>query len=388
MIMLYADDTIILADTAESLQKGFDCMYSYCNLWKLRINVDKTKVIIFWKSDRFAKPKFMYGDKEIEIVQQYTYLGTIFAYNGNFVKEKKRRVEQASKAMYLLLQKCRKLDLPFDMVQSLFEKLVEPILLYGSEVWGHESLEVIDSLQCKFLRLALRVNRFTNKEMLYCETGCLPIQVKVKTRTINFWARLLSGSKTKLSYKIYQLLKALDVNGIYESPWLKFVKAILNDSGYGYLWLQQEPPDKNLIRSGITTSLLDQARQVLLSRMTTNKKCVNYSLFKHTVDREWYLDSGNDFIIRTWSNFRFGVIAYKMGTMGKCKLCDEPSHDEFHLILQCRKTQDLRLRYLPRYYHDNPNMLKFSSVMNIDNHCFRRKVTHLLNSIQRLTDNQ
>ena len=57
---------------------------------------------------------------------------------------------QAKKAMFLLLQKAKVLRLPIDIVLDLYEKCVEPVLLYGSELWGCEDLRSIDVLYRNF----------------------------------------------------------------------------------------------------------------------------------------------------------------------------------------------------------------------------------------------
>ena len=41
--LLYADDTLILAENATQLQKALDGLHSYCNKWSLKVNLDKTK---------------------------------------------------------------------------------------------------------------------------------------------------------------------------------------------------------------------------------------------------------------------------------------------------------------------------------------------------------
>ena len=41
--LLYADDTLVLAETATDLQKSLDSLYEYCNKWALKVNLDKTK---------------------------------------------------------------------------------------------------------------------------------------------------------------------------------------------------------------------------------------------------------------------------------------------------------------------------------------------------------
>ena len=45
--LLYADDTIILAETEQDLQKGLNGLFEYCNQWQLKVNVEKTKIVIF-----------------------------------------------------------------------------------------------------------------------------------------------------------------------------------------------------------------------------------------------------------------------------------------------------------------------------------------------------
>ena len=41
-ILIYADDTVILAESQEDLQQSIDLMERYCSMWKLNINVSKT----------------------------------------------------------------------------------------------------------------------------------------------------------------------------------------------------------------------------------------------------------------------------------------------------------------------------------------------------------
>jgi len=44
--ILYADDTVILSESKDGLQKALDIFESYCEIWKLQVNVNKTKVMI------------------------------------------------------------------------------------------------------------------------------------------------------------------------------------------------------------------------------------------------------------------------------------------------------------------------------------------------------
>ena len=48
-LLLYADDTVIFAESHEELQQALEVFQEYCNLWKLKVNVSKTKIVIFSK---------------------------------------------------------------------------------------------------------------------------------------------------------------------------------------------------------------------------------------------------------------------------------------------------------------------------------------------------
>ena len=48
-ILLYADDTVLIADTHRDMQLLLDSFSEYCNTWKLKINIDKTKSMIWGK---------------------------------------------------------------------------------------------------------------------------------------------------------------------------------------------------------------------------------------------------------------------------------------------------------------------------------------------------
>ena len=48
LILLYADGTVLLAESAEGLQNALNAFHTYCKQWKLNVNVEKTKVLFFF----------------------------------------------------------------------------------------------------------------------------------------------------------------------------------------------------------------------------------------------------------------------------------------------------------------------------------------------------
>ena len=64
-ILLYADDTVVMAETAEQLQKALDGVGEYCALWDLKVNIDKTKIIVFSKGKVRNFPIFKLCSKSV-----------------------------------------------------------------------------------------------------------------------------------------------------------------------------------------------------------------------------------------------------------------------------------------------------------------------------------
>jgi hypothetical protein len=49
---MYADDTALFYDTAEGLQKTLNTLSSYTFKWKLSVNTEKTKIVVFRKGGK------------------------------------------------------------------------------------------------------------------------------------------------------------------------------------------------------------------------------------------------------------------------------------------------------------------------------------------------
>ena len=165
-VLLYADNTVILGETAEGLQKSIDSFLKYCALWKFKVNESKTKVVTFRarKTDPFS---FHLGNTPLEVVDNYRYLGTYFSKTRSFLKARKYIAEQAKKAMHLLQVRIKNLFLPVDLQLKLFDETILPILTYSCEVFGFENCGLFESIHTQFLRSVIRERKSTQLYMLY-----------------------------------------------------------------------------------------------------------------------------------------------------------------------------------------------------------------------------
>ena len=131
-------------------------------LWGLKIDVNKTKVCVFEKRKQIRNCEFLINGEKIEIVDNFTYLGIKFTYTGNLSFSVKTLSEQALKASHSLLSVFDRVHLDIRTKLSLFDSMIVPILLYGSEIWGVYVYKEVDKLHIKFCKYILGVRKQTS----------------------------------------------------------------------------------------------------------------------------------------------------------------------------------------------------------------------------------
>ena len=57
--------------------------------------------------------------------------------------------------MFTVIRKSRNLSLPIDLQLHLFDTMITPVLLYGSEVWRYESSVLLDRFQLQYCKQIL-----------------------------------------------------------------------------------------------------------------------------------------------------------------------------------------------------------------------------------------
>ena len=77
-VLLYADDLAMVATSPEGLQAQLDLLHAYAAKWKLTVNIDKTKAVIFRQSStNQVYPPPIYNGASIELVESFKYLGVV-----------------------------------------------------------------------------------------------------------------------------------------------------------------------------------------------------------------------------------------------------------------------------------------------------------------------
>ena len=161
--LLYAYDTL--------LQRALDATLKYCIQNKMTIKVSKNNNMICSRGKIRKQSNLYINRTAIERVDAFCYLGVVLKYNNTFQAAMKNNVDKAKKALFKLDVSMSKIDLEIDSKLHLFDVMINPILLDGCEVWGHENIEQIEVFHRSFLRRLLRIRKNAPKAMTYGELG-------------------------------------------------------------------------------------------------------------------------------------------------------------------------------------------------------------------------
>ena len=319
----------------------------------------------------------MYHGKALDVDTDFSYLGMTFDQKGKFFKARSRLIEQARRASFAVIRKSRKLNLPVDLQLKLFDNMIAPILLYGSEIWGYENCDLIESFHFKYCKRLLHLKASTPKAMVYGELGRYPMHVFIKSRMISFWAKILCGKKDKLAVTLYRIIYQLDYNGEYHSQWLNSIRTTLRNLGLDDFWDGQfNFANMDNLKAMVDKRLKESHMQSWKNEIEQMSKCLNYRMYKTEYQCEEYFSKLPLNLSIYFSRFRcmnhrlpieFGRFSRLERAKRKCKLCKSGDlGDEFHYMFNCSHFKSERKKTIPLQYRKKPNMLKFQELMNTE----------------------
>ena len=212
-LLLYADDLILMSESAAGLQKQLDALASFCEESQLTVNLSKTKVVVF-EHRQSDVPDFVLNGAVVERVESYKYLGFVVHATKAMTFGTSFLVAAARKAMFAMRRRCALLGIRDPAMQcKLFDTLVLPILSYACddtlvlpilsyacEIWAVNPNvgEAAEVLHRSFLKHLLGIRTCTANEIVLAEFGRFPLQVRFWQQILRYHHRVVALDKSRL----------------------------------------------------------------------------------------------------------------------------------------------------------------------------------------------
>ena len=199
--LLWADDIVLTLESQQMVHKALEVISDWCDSVGMQVGHDKCKVMVAAPKgdhqealDACKEDTFVLQGKEIKCTRTYKYLGTIIADTLDWEEEIKERAAGVRKSVNAMLPFMWNKQVPRDVRLSVFQSLIYPKALYGSEVWGRTEgdFERVESEFMPALNAVLFGSRGFKASKLIAmrEAGLEPLfvrSVKSKLRLTHKW---------------------------------------------------------------------------------------------------------------------------------------------------------------------------------------------------------
>ena len=166
--------------------------------------------------------------KHIDIVKDYTYLGTRISSPGNFTLSLEHLRQKALHALFSLRRHTGFSKLKPSLANKIFDTMISPILTYNSEVWGafvksdFKSWDNsrIEKTYLHFCKPYLQVHNKSSNVACRSEPGRFPLIIDINNKILNYLNYLQEkdeNSIVKQSLKISVDLYHSGQNSFYSS---------------------------------------------------------------------------------------------------------------------------------------------------------------------------
>ncbi|MEW8546453.1 MAG: reverse transcriptase family protein, partial [Candidatus Thiodiazotropha sp.] len=362
-ILLYADDLILLASSESDLQLMLNELNIWCDDNKMTINEDKSNVMHFRPNSMAKTGKaFKCGEKTLNLVDRYKYLGLLLTEHLNYEEMAKHVAKSASRALSLVIAKYKSCGgFAFGTYTKLYETMVWSIISYGASIWGSREYNCINSVQLKAARFFLGVGRYTPNAGVLGDIGWDPVVSKQWKAVIRQWSRMHTMDEDRINFKIYKWSERSSSRSCRN--WHFRVEALLAESGIDVQFVNTNL--RNIANQVYNFQLgkfkdkwLNDVNRVNARQGTGKNKLRLYRCFKSEYKTENYVSCLMPRCHRSaYSKFRCGVAPIRIETGRyerlaledrRCFNCVNHIENEEHVLLYCPIYEDLRKAYFTK----------------------------------------
>ena len=240
--LLYADDAVLLAESAEDLQNLINIVDEYCRDWRMLLNLDKSKAMVVPKQVKNKtaaevikneiKQAVTVRGVEVPFVNEYKYLGVWIQQDLGWKLHIAHNVSKAKAKHAVIGPILRCGPIPAALKRLVWCAVVRSRLEYGAEVvtLNVELTKSLEGVQHMGVTTILRINRHASKQAANVIIGLPSISARFHQKRLAYLGKLLEMGPRRWPRRVYDLDPTFKVklNGPRMRQWrtasLKLVK--------------------------------------------------------------------------------------------------------------------------------------------------------------------
>ncbi len=181
------------------------CISDWCGKWRMKVNVDKTKVVHFRPlSILRTDTRFTCANSEIHIVDRYKYLGLILSEHLNYHITATMVAQTAIRALGLFIVKDKAHGgMPFICNSKLYGSLVQPMISYGAAIWGTKDYVCIAAVRKGACRYYMGLGKYAPNIALEGDTGWVHPFHRIWKCVIRQWCMSVNMCESRVNKRVF-----------------------------------------------------------------------------------------------------------------------------------------------------------------------------------------
>ena len=224
----FADDIDLLEEDDDDMQWNLDQINEAAEAAGLQINIEKTMTMVFGQEDIGKKMEI--GDRSIENVTEFVYLGSLLTWDNNCNLEIKRRIAKATGAMAGFKTIWRSNQVSLETKVRIVWTCVMSVLLYACETWTLRKKDK-DSLLAFEMRCYRRIlhiywqQKITNTEVRRRVGSTKNIVQVIMERKLRFFGHISRMEDERLVKNVmFGMMEGQTRRGRPSREWLDDIK--------------------------------------------------------------------------------------------------------------------------------------------------------------------
>lgn len=205
--LLWADDLVLVADTAADLRKMLNCMTTWLDKWKMEANAGKCAVMVCGKDGEESQAvenlegmvkqpgqNFQIQGEEVPITTGYKYLGTIVSSDLGWDAERAARLKATNAVVQSLRGLLTQSSLRTSIRCHLLRATVYPVALYGAGLWyeNQNSIRKLQSVVGIGQRMIVGAGCRTARTAIEWELGLIPLRIQAQASRARLLIRVIA----------------------------------------------------------------------------------------------------------------------------------------------------------------------------------------------------
>ena len=196
----YADDTALLADSEEKLQRLVDKLVGESESKGLKVNASKTQVLVISKGETLMPANIIVNSESLKQVRNFKYLGSTISDDGRSDSDINTRIAIAKTAFNKVKSLMINRSISINLRKRFLKTYVWSTMLYGCEAWNISKTmqKRLEAAEMWFLRRMLQISwveHVTNASVLQRAGARREIMKTIRQKQLRFLGHVIREGK-------------------------------------------------------------------------------------------------------------------------------------------------------------------------------------------------